>query len=147
MREPLDYDRQTIPFGSLTLADGRTSTLAELSSQQARLLVVLNPGCSPCARTAEKLDGWAAQLTPAVGVLAVYPDETSADAAGQHARELGTSEPELNVRRVFSVGTPAAILLGADGFLAGGPVAGERDVAEFVEEVLAVVAEQPNPTE
>ena len=109
--------------------------------------MVLNPGCSPCARTAEKLDGWAARLTPAVGVLAVYPDETSADGAGQHAREIGTSEPELNVRRVFSVGTPAAILLGADGFLAGGPVAGERDVAEFVEEVLAVVAEQPNSTE
>ena len=145
--ELLDYERQAIPYGAVTLPDGRTSTLAELAARQARLLVVLNPSCGPCVRTAERLDDWAARLAPAVGVLAVYPDELSAAAAGEHARELAVSEPELNIRRVFSVGTPSAILLGADGFLAGGPVAGEDDVAEFVAEVLAAVAEQPNPVE
>ncbi len=145
--ELLDYERQAIPFGSLTRADGSGSTLAELSRTQARLLVVLNPSCGPCVRTAEKLDGWAARLDPAVGVVAVYPDEPSARAATEHAPELAAWEPELNVRRVFSVGTPAAILLGADGFLAGGPVAGEDDVAAFVDEVLDAVSEQPSPTE
>ncbi|PKH37650.1 Methylamine utilisation protein MauE [Nocardioides alpinus] len=134
--ELLDYERQPIPYGVVTHHDGRASTLSELARTQARLLVVLNPSCGPCVRTAEKLDGWAAQLTPAVGVLAVYPDEHSALAAGEHAPELAVSEPELNVRRLFSVGTPAAVLLGADGFLAGGPVGGEDAVAEFVAEVL-----------
>lgn len=145
--EPLDYERQAIPFGALTLTDGRATTLAELSRTQARLLLVLNPGCGPCVRTAEQADDWAARLGPAVGVVAIYPDEQAARAATEHSPDLAAWEPELNVRRVFSVGTPAAVLLGADGFLAGGPVAGEKDVAAFVDEVLDAVAEQPTVAE
>lgn len=145
--ELLDYERQAIPYGALTLHHGRTSTLAELSATQARLLVVLNPSCGPCVRTAERLDDWATRLGPAVGVVAVYPDESSALAATEHARELAAWEPELNVRRVFSVGAPGAVLLGADGYLAGGPVAGEDDVAAFVEDVLDELAEQTSPVE
>lgn len=141
--ELLDYERQTIPYGVLTLSDGRTATLTELAARQARLLVVLNPHCGPCTRTAGRLDEWAAQLAPAVGVLAIYPDEASAANAPEHARELGSSEPELNIRRLFAVSTPAAILLGADGLIAGGPVAGEDAVAEFFSEVLDALAEQP----
>lgn len=145
--ELLDYERQAIPYGVLALPDGRTSSLVELAATQARLLVVLSPGCGPCVRTAEHLDDWAARLAPAVGLLAVYPDVASAAAAPQHSRELSASEPELNVRRVFSAGTPAAVLLGADGYLAGGPVAGEDAVAEFVEDVLSVLADEPSPAE
>jgi uncharacterized membrane protein YphA (DoxX/SURF4 family) len=143
----LDYERQAIPYGALTLHDGTSTSLAQISAAQARLLVVLNPGCGPCVRTAEKLDDWAARLTPAVGVVAIYPDEASARAAGEHAYDLAAWEPELNVRRVFSVVAPAAVLRGADGFLAGGPVDGEDAVAAFVEDVLGVLAEQPSPAE
>jgi thiol-disulfide isomerase/thioredoxin len=145
--ELLDYERRPTPYGALTLHHGRTSTLVELSTTQARLLVVLNPSCGPCVRTAERLDDWAARLAPAVGVVAVHPDEATALAATEHARELAAWEPELNVRRVFSVAAPAAILLGADGFLAGGPVAGEDDVAAFVEDVLTELAVQSSPVE
>lgn len=146
--ELLDYERQAIPYGVLALPDGRTSSLVELASLQARLLVVLSPGCGPCVRTAERLDDWAERLGPAVGVLAVYPDVASAAAAGQHASEISTSEPDLNLRRVFSISsTPSAVLLGADGYLAGGPVAGEDAVAEFVEDVLSVLADEPSPAE
>lgn len=143
----LDYERQPIPYGALTLSDGTGTSIAQLAAMQARLLVVLNPGCGPCVRTAEKLDGWAEGLAPAVGVVAIYPDEASAHAAGEHAPDLAAWEPELNVRRVFSVSAPAAILLGADGALAGGPVAGEDEVAGFVDEVLGVLAEQESPAE
>ena len=78
-----------------------------------------------------------------MGVVAIYPTAESASGAVEHDPELATWEPERNVRRVFSVGTPAAILLGADGFLAGGPVAGEGAVAGFVADVLAEVSAQP----
>lgn len=142
--ELLDYERQPIPYGMVTLPNGQTSTLTELARTQARLIVVLNPGCGPCVRTAEKLDDWAARLTPAVGVLAVYPDRASSLAAVEHAPELAASEPELNVRRMFATGTPGAVLLGADGFLAGGPVTGEDAVTEFVEDVLAALAGEAN---
>jgi thiol-disulfide isomerase/thioredoxin len=143
----LDYERQATPYGALTLHDGTSTSIAQLAAAQARLLVVLNPGCGPCVRTAENLDDWAARLAPAVGVVAIYPDEASARAAGEHAYDLAAWEPELNVRRVFSVAAPAAILLGADGYLAGGPVDGEDGVAAFVEDVLGALTEQPSPAE
>jgi uncharacterized membrane protein YphA (DoxX/SURF4 family)/thiol-disulfide isomerase/thioredoxin len=143
----LDYERRATPYGALILHDGTSTSLVQLSASQARLLVVLNPGCGPCVRTAERLDDWAARLAPAVGVVAIYPDEASARAAGEHVPDLSAWEPELNVRRVFSVGAPAAVLLGADGYLAGGPVAGEDDVAAFVEDVFGVLTEQPSPAE
>jgi len=135
--ESLDYERQPNPYGVLTLPDGQTSTLNELASTQAQLLVILNPGCGPCIRIAEKLDDWAARLSPAVGVLAVYPSESGDNQTLGHSRTLAAVEPERNVRRVLGVGTPSAVLVGADGFLAGGPVAGEDVVADFVEDVLA----------
>jgi hypothetical protein len=130
----LDYERQPIPYGVLTLPDGTSTTLAELASTQARLLVVLNAHCGACVRTAEKLDGWSEQLEPAVGIVAVHP-ETGLNLP--HQRVLAAIEPEHNVRRIFSVGAPGAVLLGADGLMAGGPVAGAGDVERFVEEILS----------
>lgn len=129
----LDYERRPIPYGVLTMPDGTTTTLAELAATQARLLVVLNPHCGPCVRTAEKLDAWADRLGPAVGVVAVHP-EGGLDLP--HREVLTAVEPAHNVRRVFSVGTPGAVLLGADGLLAGGPVAGAGNVERFVDEIL-----------
>ena len=41
--------------------------------------------------------------------------------------------------------SPGAVLLGADGLMAGGPVAGERDVEQFVEDVMEQLAEAPRP--
>lgn len=136
----LDYERQPVPYGVLTLADGRSVTLTELATTQARLLVVLNPNCGPCDRIAARLDAWTERLDPAVGVLAIYPHAPPADKVLAHSRELVVLEPDLNVRRLFSVGTPSAVLLGADGYLAGGPVYGEDDVAGFVEDVLLEIA-------
>lgn len=144
--EVLDYERRPIPYGVLARPDATSATLAELASTQARLLVVLSPHCGPCVRTAEKLDAWAERLAPAVGVVAVYPETWQPDASFAHAEELAMVEPDANVRRVFSVGTPGAVLLGADGLLAGGPVAGEGSIERFVEEIIASVADQPNPT-
>ncbi len=131
---PLDYERTTTPFGVLVGPDSSSTTLRELAERQARLLVILNPHCSPCDRTAAKLDEWAERLEPAVGIIAVYPHD---DLQVVHDPALSFVEPELNVRRAFSERTPTAVVLGTDGLLAGGPVSGEHDVAEFVEHVLA----------
>lgn len=136
----LDYERRPVPYAVVARPGDRPTSLWELTSAQARLVVVLQPRCEPCVRTAARLDEWAARLDPAVGVLAVYPDEVSAAAQTEHDPALTVVEPELNVQRTFSVGTPAAVLLGADGHLAGGPVAGEGSVARFVDEVLDALA-------
>jgi hypothetical protein len=118
--------------------------LAELASTQARLLFFLNSHCGSCLRIADKVDGWAYQLDPAVGILVVYVDESAAAGQVRHSREVATWEPELNVQRVLGLqGTPAAVLLGADGLLAGGPVAGEDDILELVEAVSDEIAAPP----
>ena len=134
-----DYERRPIPYGVVRDHDGRTATLAELAASQARLLVLLSPGCSPCVRTAGHLDDWAERLAPVVGVLAVYSRESGGGDDLGHSPDLSTVEPDLNVRRVLGVGSPSAVLLGADGLLAGGPVSGEDAVARFVEDVLTEI--------
>ena len=136
----LDYERRPIPYGVLAMPDGTTTTLAELAATQARLLVVLNPRCGPCVRTAEKLDAWADRLGPAVGIVAVHP-EVGLDLP--HGEVLTAVEPAHNVRRVFSVGAPGAVLLGADGLMAGGPVAGEDAVEAFVHEIMLELRSAP----
>ncbi len=138
--ELLDYERQHIPYGVVTLTDGSTSTLVELARTQARLVIIVKPGCGPCVRIGAKLDEWSARLAPAIGVLAIYPDEESARDTTEHAPELAAWEPDLNVRRVFDSGTPTAVLLGTDGMLAGGPVLGEDEVEALVAEVLGELA-------
>ena len=78
-------------------------------------------------------------IAPAVGVMALYPEWATDLSAPGHAADLIAVEPDSNVRQVFSVGTPGAVLLGADGMLAGGPVAGENKVARFVDDIVAEI--------
>ncbi len=87
----------------------------------------------PCLRIGMGGDAWAELLAPALGIVAVYPDEKIARRATHHSAELAAWEPDFNVRRVFDVATPAAVLLGADGLMAGGPVVGEDDVEALVD--------------
>ena len=46
-------------------------------------------------------------------------------------------DPQGTLARIFGVGTPAAVLLGGDGLLAGGPVRGRDQVVDFVGDVRA----------
>ncbi|RYB92379.1 hypothetical protein EUA06_05325 [Nocardioides glacieisoli] len=145
--ELLDYERQPIPYGVLTRLNGKSSTLAEIASTQARFLFFLNTHCASCQRIAAQLDGWADRLDPAVGILAVYFDENVAEHAG-HRKDLATWEPELNVQRVLGItSNPSAVLLGADGLLAGGPVRGEDNILELVETVFAELEGAEAPIE
>ncbi len=133
--EELDYLRLPIPYATL-LEHGdseKTTTLRDLARTQARLLLFLSAGCGSCRRTAENVEQWAASLSPAVGVVPIY---TYAPSVVEFEIPWFL-QPHGNASQVLeSFGTPSAVLLGADGFLAGGPIAGEDSVRRFVEEVL-----------
>ena len=45
------------------------------------------------------------------------------------------------LKAVGGYGTPSAVLLGADGLLAGGPVGGGDEVREFVDDIIAQLAQ------
>lgn len=140
--DALDYDREPIPYGVLENAEGRRWTLRELSSTRARLLVFLSPGCGPCERVGSRLDRWASELDDVVAVHAVYFVPHAGLPKLVHGTETTLFEPDMNVTRVFGgFGTPSAVLLGADGYLAGGPVSGEDPVETMVRDVLDQVAD------
>jgi thiol-disulfide isomerase/thioredoxin len=139
--ELLDYLREPIPFGILEDAQGGYTTLQELAAGRAQLLVFLSTSCGSCLQVGPHLADWAARLAP-VELAAVFSEEFDEipavfDAEGVRIwRDLKSGAYEICGRS----GRPAAVLLGADGALAGGPVAGYARVAEFVEDILAELA-------
>ncbi|GAA1486912.1 TlpA family protein disulfide reductase [Brachybacterium fresconis] len=154
--EILDYERTAIPAGVLQRPGGTLVTLRQLSAQQAVLLVFVSEGCGPCERVLDEVPAWIEELS---GFLQVRPvlsrpldqlRERTLDRVGAHAlHDLQFSAREALGGR----GAPAAVLLGADGLLAGGPVSGGSAVIEFVEDIRTELrsaqedGELPTPAE
>ncbi|WP_330476611.1 MauE/DoxX family redox-associated membrane protein [Terrabacter sp. C0L_2] len=130
-----DYVRYRTPALPIMLGDGSTSTLRALSAERPQLLLYVSDWCSSCHDVVEAVPRWRELLGPVDVrlVLADAPSETALTSADE-PQSLHDTERLLNesfgMRR-----TPSAILLGADGLLAGGPVVGHDDVLEFVEAI------------
>jgi hypothetical protein len=130
-----DYVRSRTPAVPVQLADGTTTDLRTLSAQRAQLLVFVSEGCGSCVPVIEAVPAWREEL-PQLDVrfvVQVGPDVS---------RLTSTEEPQtlhdLDGYAKESFGTrstPSAMLLGADGLLAGGPVVGSVAVPEFVAEI------------
>lgn len=139
--EPADYGRQPLPFAALEDETGRSRPLTDLISQGAVLLVFVSPGCGPCRDVIRDIPEWDESLGPvALRAVVTQPIETALTSApGLTGRIL--HDPAGTLMRIFAVGTPGAVLLGGDGLLAGGPVRGQKAVAQFVADVRAELLE------
>ncbi len=128
-----EYVRTPIPRTQVLTEDGRLLLVTEQARRAAHLLVFLSPGCGPCQSIGPDLAGWREGLAPVVlqPVVAGSPAVVAAlpYLEGAWFDEFGIT------RETFGVSTPGAVLLGTDGYLAGGPVAGEQTVRDFVAEV------------
>jgi hypothetical protein len=141
--ELLDYERVPIPPAVLQRADTRLITLQQLTAQQAALLIFVSEGCGPCERVLDQVPGWIERLSPFMQVEVVLSRpldqlrERTTARVGTHAlHDLQfTARTALGGRAA-----PSAVLLGADGLLAGGPVDGGSAVVEFVEEIQEQLA-------
>lgn len=135
-----DYVR--VPTPELVLHDPGSGpvTLPELSAKRAQLLIFVNCHCVSTTEAVAALAGWQDRLdlvdvrlvfsVPILdSVLPVPPPGTLVDHRGLAWRAL-----DLSV-------SPSAVLLGADGHLAGGPVAGSTDVWSFVDDVADALSE------
>ncbi|MGY5765707.1 TlpA family protein disulfide reductase [Brachybacterium sp. DNPG3] len=136
--ELLDYERTAIPAGVLQRPDGTLVTLRELTTQQAALLVFVSEGCGPCERVMDQFPTWTTELGGFLQVHAVLK-ATPASLRERTTTRLGEHslyDPGFSAREALgSRGTPSAVLLGADGMLAGGPVKGGQEVIAFVDEI------------
>ena len=139
----LDYERTPTPFGVIVGPDGAPETLRQATQSTAALLLWVSPGCGPCERIIDALPRWREQLEPLVAVRPLLLMSTDHLSEANAAR-LGAGvahDLDLNVARATGAhGAPAAVLLGADGMLAGGPVSG-LEVDEFVEEIIESLRE------
>ncbi len=108
----LDYVRLPIPETTLSTPAGAVISLRTLARDRAVLLLHV-PRPSPArAETLRRVEGWAAKLSR-VALVPVLADSV----------------------RGVDLAAPTALLLGADGLLAGGPVEGFDAIDDFVSEI------------
>lgn len=144
----LDYLRQPIPYAMLENPDGSHISLRQLASHKPVLLLLLTPGCGPCERVMDEVSGWTQEMGQLLQIRSVLSHKPANPESAGLDRLEGTiaMDPENNIASVFSTrGNPSAVLLGADGLLAGGPVTGGSEVVDFVEEIRAQLAEMLTP--
>ncbi|RUQ23237.1 TlpA family protein disulfide reductase [Kocuria sp. HSID16901] len=145
--DELDYVRLPIPGVVVQDAHGELVSLRRMASTQARLVLWVSAGCGSCSEVMRQAAQWRQELAPAVGVHLMTPSsrqalETVADRSLWDSTLYDVGHVVTDVMDL--AGTPAAVLLGADGLLAGGPVLG-REVMDFVRDVRAELeAAQPN---
>ena len=130
-----EYVRLPIPYAGLTDAAGNGVTLRGLAATAARALVHVSPSCGACAPAIDRVAGMPDHLGP-VAVHAVVTREEDRDLLPPSLRPACLVDGELEVSAMFEhPGTPWVVVLGADGLLAGGPVAGTGAVLELLAEL------------
>lgn len=130
-----DYVRMRTPALPVQLADGTETDLRQLSTERAQLLLFVSEGCGSCEDVIDAAPRWRTEL-PAVDVRVVVTVAPGDGALSSTDEPQTVHDPRERLRASFGFwGTPSALLLGADGLLAGGPVTGSAAVPEFVDEI------------
>jgi len=150
--ELLDYERTRTPAAVLQQPDGGLITLTQLTAQRAALLIFVSEGCGPCERVLDQAEGWISELSPFLQVRFVFsrPLDQLRERTTARVGEEAMHDLQFTARTALGGRTsPSAVLLGADGQLAGGPVGGGSAVIDFVEEIREQLAstqsELPSP--
>lgn len=142
-----DYERTPIPHLPLTTPDGQTTTLRRLAGARARLLVFINPGCGSCLPALEAVPR-IRKRAPQLGIHLVFLSGDDAQNPYVTPEALGDewfTDPQGIFVDSLEIYSPAAVLLGADGYLAGGPVQGADGVREFFDDIAAALAAGEGP--
>ncbi|MFM6848386.1 MAG: MauE/DoxX family redox-associated membrane protein [Terrabacter sp.] len=136
-----DYVRARTPAVPVVLGDGSTATLRTLSAERPQLLVHVSEICGSCVEVIEAVPGWRERL-PAVDIRLVVGAAPGASALTSATEPPSVHDPQGLVAETFDMrATPSAVLLGADGLLAGGPVVGSHAVPELVADIVRELAE------
>lgn len=139
--DDLDYIREANPSAVLLRPDGDPLSLAHLTSSRPVLMIWLSFTCGACQTVIERIPSWV-QSMPQVDIRVALTDRSQVAAAPEELRDLIVIDPFWTLGgTVHTFGTPSAVLFGADGLTAGGPVSGSDDVADLVGEMQESLAE------
>jgi hypothetical protein len=139
--EELDYVRTRTPAVPVTLADGSTITLRELASRRPLLLLAVSETCGSCTPVIESAPRWR-ELLPEVEIRFLLMLTPEASRLTESTEPQSLHDTHGYVRgSIEDWRTPTAVLLGVDGFLAGGPVGDFEGIEEFVADIRASLDE------
>ena len=135
-----DYVRVPTADSPLVRPDGSSASLRGLATERAVLLVLVPPQSEARAATLARLFDWSSRLSRVLVVPVLpdpwrpslppgVPDEVFFDSDGRLAGMFAAAEH------------PAAVLLGVDGLLAGGPVLGIAAIDRFVDDIAEALAD------
>lgn len=137
--EEEDYVRTRTPAAPVTLADGTVADLRTLSRARPVLLLAVSETCGSCGTVIDSAPRWR-ELLPEVDVrlLLRVPPEASGLTDTAEPQTLH-DEPGYVSASISDWPTPAAVLLGVDGMLAGGPEIGGDAIEAFVRDIRAAL--------
>lgn len=138
-----DYVRTLTPHAIVFDDEGEEVNIYHASQARAQLLIVLSTTCGYCPPVAAKVPQWQKEL-PVLDVRRVI--NTSASVV-QERRPEWSAGSWFDANNHFAAmlqikAYPAAVLLGTDGMLAGGPIHGAASIEEFVEDIKAQLADE-----
>jgi hypothetical protein len=130
-----EYVRTRTPAVPVTLADGTTQNLRVIAARKPLLLLAVSPTCSSCQPVIGRIETYR-RLMPELDVRFLVSSPPEASTLVEHDEPQSLHDPEGYVRgSIEDWPTPTAVLLGADGLLAGGPVSGAEAIDEFFDDV------------
>lgn len=129
----LDYIRTPVPHSLLIDPEGRPRLLSELTLRKAQLLVFVTCACGSTIATIPRIAAWQ-ELLPELDVR-IVTNASKPDIGLPVSWWL--DHGAVTYTALGMVGSPAAVLLGTDGQLAGGPVSGLADIEVFVTDIVA----------
>lgn len=139
--EALEYVRLRTPAVPVTLADGRTVNLRKLAARRPVLLLAVSGACSSCAPVLERVADWRS-LLPELDIRLLVQREPGSSPIAEHTEPQSLHDPGGYVRgSIAEWTTPAAVLLGSDGLLAGGPELGYEAISRFVADIRETLDE------
>ncbi|WP_245575532.1 hypothetical protein [Gulosibacter molinativorax] len=135
-QEPeLEYVRTRTPAVPLTKADGTVINLRSLAAEKPVLLLAVSEGCGACLSIIRSVKDYRA-LLPEVDIRLLIR------ALPEHSTLTDVVAPQtLHDPHGYVSGsisdwpTPAAVLLGMDGLLAGGPEIGNIAIPAFISDI------------
>ena len=141
--EEREYVRRRTPAVPVTFADGTAVNLRELAAKKPLLLLALSSMCGPCETIRDRRAHYRA-LLPEVDVRLLLVEPTSSRWAEREEPQSLHDLGDYVAGSIEDWSTPSAVLLGADGLLAGGPVTGDIAVETFIGDVYeALHGERP----
>ncbi|MDO5739055.1 MAG: hypothetical protein Q4P07_02785 [Ornithinimicrobium sp.] len=133
-----DYVRVSIPDAVLLDRDNKVVNLRHLARTGAQLLVLVNCWCGTTLSSIDRLPAWRERL-PQLRVHLIFATDSPFSAPQLDGLADVWWDPGARAYQALAAGSsPSAVVLGADGLLAGGPV----DGLEAVEDLLDQIEEQ-----